>query len=212
MKLFTGNQPNSDRDGRYGQQEERLHHWSHQQAWHHRLCHHEVRCELCLFGFHGDSMMILEKFCAMAFQGCAGQWRNTLIADIMNLITQNVGGQFWCFIFVSPRPGRLDQLIYIPLPDDGSRMAILKYVLNFQCNHLLILCRSNLRKSPVADTVDLPYLAKVGSRSRGKISLDFHSSTFFCRWLADSLVPTWLKFVKGLANLPSGKTGAPWNI
>merc|ERR1711934_454101 len=34
----------------------------------------------------------------------------------------------------------------IPLPDDGSRMAILK---------------SNLRKSPVADTVDLPYLAKM---------------------------------------------------
>merc|ERR1711971_561627 len=44
------------------------------------------------------------------------------------------------------RPGRLDQLIYIPLPDDGSMMAILK---------------SNLRKSPVADTVDLPYLAKM---------------------------------------------------
>merc|ERR1711971_872081 len=44
------------------------------------------------------------------------------------------------------RPGRLDQLIYIPLPDDGSRMAILK---------------SNLRKSPVADTVDLPYLAEL---------------------------------------------------
>merc|ERR1719228_1477097 len=44
------------------------------------------------------------------------------------------------------RPGRLDQLIYIPLPDDGSRMAILK---------------SNLRKSPVADSVDLPYLAKM---------------------------------------------------
>merc|ERR1712227_261224 len=36
------------------------------------------------------------------------------------------------------RPGRLDQLIYIPLPDDGSRMAILK---------------SNLRKSPVAKDV-----------------------------------------------------------
>jgi transitional endoplasmic reticulum ATPase len=44
------------------------------------------------------------------------------------------------------RPGRLDQLIYIPLPDDGSRMASLK---------------SNLRKSPVADTVDLPNLAKM---------------------------------------------------
>ena len=46
----------------------------------------------------------------------------------------------------SPRPGRLDQLIYIPLPDDGSRMAILK---------------SNLRKSPVAKDVDLDFLAKV---------------------------------------------------
>merc|ERR1712051_260466 len=44
------------------------------------------------------------------------------------------------------RPGRLDQLIYIPLPDEGSRMAILK---------------SNLRKSPVAKEVDLPFLAKM---------------------------------------------------
>merc|ERR1719468_64108 len=44
------------------------------------------------------------------------------------------------------RPGRLDQLIYIPLPDDGSRMSILK---------------ANLRKSPVAKTVDVPYLAKM---------------------------------------------------
>merc|ERR1712002_776447 len=44
------------------------------------------------------------------------------------------------------RPGRLDQLIYIPLPDDGSRMAILK---------------SNLRKSPVAKEVDLSYMAKM---------------------------------------------------
>ncbi|XP_062569757.1 transitional endoplasmic reticulum ATPase-like [Saccostrea cucullata] len=44
------------------------------------------------------------------------------------------------------RPGRLDQLIYIPLPDDKSRIAILK---------------ANLRKSPVAKDVDLDYLAKV---------------------------------------------------
>jgi len=44
------------------------------------------------------------------------------------------------------RPGRLDQLIYIPLPDDGSRMAILK---------------ASLRKSPVSKDVDLPYLAKM---------------------------------------------------
>merc|ERR1712001_627483 len=44
------------------------------------------------------------------------------------------------------RPGRLDQLIYIPLPDDGSRISILK---------------SNLRKTPVAKNVDLSYIAKV---------------------------------------------------
>jgi len=44
------------------------------------------------------------------------------------------------------RPGRLDQLIYIPLPDEKSREAILK---------------SNLRKSPLAPDVDLIYLAKV---------------------------------------------------
>ncbi|CAG8528806.1 10299_t:CDS:2, partial [Acaulospora colombiana] len=43
------------------------------------------------------------------------------------------------------RPGRLDQLIYIPLPDEPSRFSILK---------------ATLRKSPVADDVDLPYLAK----------------------------------------------------
>lgn len=44
------------------------------------------------------------------------------------------------------RPGRLDQLIYIPLPDEGSRVAILA---------------SNLRKTPVAKTVDMPYIARV---------------------------------------------------
>ncbi|XP_037035850.1 transitional endoplasmic reticulum ATPase TER94-like [Bradysia coprophila] len=44
------------------------------------------------------------------------------------------------------RPGRLDQLIYIPLPDEKSREAIL---------------HSNLRKSPLAKEVDLNYIAKV---------------------------------------------------
>merc|ERR1712141_855494 len=44
------------------------------------------------------------------------------------------------------RPGRLDQLIYIPLPDEGSRTSILK---------------SNLRKTPVAKSVDLNYISKV---------------------------------------------------
>lgn len=44
------------------------------------------------------------------------------------------------------RPGRLDQLIYIPLPDEKSRENIF---------------RANLRKSPVAKDVDMNYIAKV---------------------------------------------------
>lgn len=44
------------------------------------------------------------------------------------------------------RPGRLDQLVYIPLPDEPSRLAILQ---------------SALRKSPLADDVDLLYMAKI---------------------------------------------------
>ena len=43
------------------------------------------------------------------------------------------------------RPGRLDQLIYIPLPDDPSRHQIFK---------------AALRKSPVAPDVDLNQLVK----------------------------------------------------
>merc|ERR1739848_517854 len=42
------------------------------------------------------------------------------------------------------RPGRLDQLIYIPMPDFDSRLGIL---------------RATLRKSPVSKDVDLSYLA-----------------------------------------------------
>ena len=42
------------------------------------------------------------------------------------------------------RPGRLDQLIYIPMPDVASRLSILK---------------ATLRKSPLGKDVDLDYLA-----------------------------------------------------
>lgn len=44
------------------------------------------------------------------------------------------------------RPGRLDQLIYIPLPDHDSRVSIFK---------------ANLRKSPVAEDVQFKQLADV---------------------------------------------------
>jgi len=50
------------------------------------------------------------------------------------------------------RPGRLDQLIYIPLPDELSRLSILK---------------ANLRKSPVSKTVDIDFLAKMSKGFSG---------------------------------------------
>jgi transitional endoplasmic reticulum ATPase len=43
------------------------------------------------------------------------------------------------------RPGRLDQLIYIPLPDEVSRLSILK---------------AALRKSPLSPEINLDFLAK----------------------------------------------------
>lgn len=43
------------------------------------------------------------------------------------------------------RPGRLDQLVYIPLPDEKARISIFK---------------ANLRKSPIGKEVDLGFLAK----------------------------------------------------
>ena len=42
------------------------------------------------------------------------------------------------------RPGRLDQLIYVPLPDESSRASILK---------------AQLRNTPVSDDVDLAFIA-----------------------------------------------------
>jgi transitional endoplasmic reticulum ATPase len=43
------------------------------------------------------------------------------------------------------RPGRLDTLVYVPLPDEPSRLSILK---------------AQLRKTPVAADIDLDYIAK----------------------------------------------------
>ena len=50
------------------------------------------------------------------------------------------------------RPGRLDQLLFIPMPDLASRTNILKAV---------------LRKSPVSNEVDLDYLARHTDRFSG---------------------------------------------
>jgi transitional endoplasmic reticulum ATPase len=47
------------------------------------------------------------------------------------------------------RPGRLDTLVYVPLPNETSRVGILK---------------AQLRKTPVADDVDINYIA---SRTHG---------------------------------------------
>jgi transitional endoplasmic reticulum ATPase len=50
------------------------------------------------------------------------------------------------------RPGRLDQLIYIPMPDYESRLSILKAV---------------LRKSPINKEVDIQYLASQTDKFTG---------------------------------------------
>merc|ERR1712099_7591 len=50
------------------------------------------------------------------------------------------------------RPGRLDQLIYIPMPDFESRLSIL---------------RATLRKSPVSQEVDLSYMASQTDKFTG---------------------------------------------
>jgi len=50
------------------------------------------------------------------------------------------------------RPGRLDQLIYIPMPDFESRLGIL---------------RATLRKSPVSKDIDLQYLASQTDKFTG---------------------------------------------
>lgn len=42
------------------------------------------------------------------------------------------------------RPGRLDSLIYVPLPDQAGRLSILK---------------AQLRKTPMADDIDLDFIA-----------------------------------------------------
>jgi transitional endoplasmic reticulum ATPase len=47
------------------------------------------------------------------------------------------------------RPGRLDTLVYVPLPDEASRAGILK---------------AQLRKTPIADDIDIDYIA---SRTHG---------------------------------------------
>ena len=47
------------------------------------------------------------------------------------------------------RPGRLDTLVYVPLPDEASRASIL---------------RAQLRKTPIADDIDIDYIA---SRTHG---------------------------------------------
>lgn len=61
------------------------------------------------------------------------------------------------------RPGRLDQLIYIPLPDEKSRVAILK---------------ANLRKSPVA---------KAGARSWAMGTSMSPQATVGCVWFPDKI-------------------------
>ena len=70
------------------------------------------------------------------------------------------------------RPGRLDQLIYIPMPDHDSRLSILKAV---------------LRKTPISKDVDLEYLA-------AQVSGRLVFLSCFCEFLFILLVCFWRGF------------------
>ncbi|XP_057744730.1 cell division control protein 48 homolog D-like [Arachis stenosperma] len=68
------------------------------------------------------------------------------------------------------QPGRLDQLIYIPLPDEGSRLQIFK--------------AACLRKSSISKDVDLSALARYthgfsGSRWGGRKNLTVRERSVF---------------------------------
>ncbi|KRZ15532.1 Transitional endoplasmic reticulum ATPase [Trichinella zimbabwensis] len=72
-----------------------------------------------------------------------------LFFDELDSIAKARGGSLGDADIIDPailRPGRLDQLVYIPLPDEKSRVQILK---------------AALRKSPLSNDVDLGFLAKM---------------------------------------------------
>ncbi|CAF1371627.1 unnamed protein product [Adineta steineri] len=78
---------------------------------------------------------------AKACGGAADRVINQILTEVDGMGTTNRSDIIDSTIL---RSGRLDQLIYIPLPDDKSRIAIL---------------RSTLRKSPVGKNVDMNLLA-----------------------------------------------------
>lgn len=82
------------------------------------------------------------------------------------------------------RPGRLDQLIYIPLPDQPSRLGVLK---------------ANLRKTPLAKDVDLNFLAQITDGFSGA------DLTEICQKAAKSAVRdvTFLSYSNSLFKLKS---------
>jgi transitional endoplasmic reticulum ATPase len=63
------------------------------------------------------------------------------------------------------RPGRLDQLIFIPLPDYESRLSILK---------------AGLRKSPLKEDVDLEHLARFTDKFTGADLAEICQVSFAC--------------------------------
>ena len=61
------------------------------------------------------------------------------------------------------RPGRLDRLVYVPLPDENTREEILKL---------------RLGSVPLADDVDIGELVRLTHRYSGaEVSIDIHSIT-----------------------------------
>ena len=110
-------------------------------------------------------------------------------------------------------PGRLDQLIYIPLPDDGSRMAILKWVSSLFLSSKQgedLWCHFQSCAYPGLTFANHLWQTMLIFPIWPRFESFLFRTVFFillstCRWLAGSLVPTWLKSANVLASSLSGQ-------
>ncbi|KAJ4840279.1 AAA ATPase cdc48 [Turnera subulata] len=105
----------------------------------------------CVLFFDELDSIATQRGSSVGDAGCADRVLNQLLTEMDGLSARKtvfVIGATNRPDIIDPalmRPGRLDQLIYIPLPDESSRLQIFK---------------ACLRKSPVSKDVDLQVLAK----------------------------------------------------
>ena len=87
------------------------------------------------------------------------------------------------------RPGRLDRLVYVPLPDEHTREEILKL---------------RLGSVPLADDVDIGELVKLTHRYSGaEVSIDIRPFTGWRNHICmQNLIHGWNLFIMKIISLP----------